>query len=531
MKALWLLALTLTGQAGGTAGLSREDSSDVLCGAKALYVALKALDLAPPSFDALRVELGEPDPKGYSVAELETVARRRGAKTLAVSTSLDRLRRRPEGFACITLSNREHFAVLYDVDEDEVYLVDPPNRHRVPRKVFETQWDGVALLLSARELTAEEALNQENSLGRWAGVGAGFGGVLVFAGLVWNGVRKWSRRRLGCVIACVGLFGSGCGSGDPSLELSKVIAWRIEPGRLELGEVFTSDHERDIPVSGRLVNLGDRPLTVLDVESSCGCTSVRVNPTVIPPGSQAQIVATLKLEDDGRPKAVQVSIHTDDPRHRTQQWEIEWSVRSRLSASPAELDLGRIAPSAHAKREIQLIRNDEPFCAECRITTESSHSQLVCRTVSDDRSSGEYRLLALEAQANDLTTKRAEWLNVEVRCRNERVGRLRIPVSWTTGSAFRTIPERIFLGRVARGTDVRQGLLIMDEEGRPLSIDSVTAKDCVDFAASTTATGARARVDLSLKTPSKVGPWRTHLEIVANDGSCRINVPISAMVE
>ena len=157
---------------------------DMLCGVKCLYVGLLTLDVDVGSFSDFVDECGTSDARGYSLGQIEEIAKKHGLQTLAVNTTLDNLQAREGQFVCLAYVDGKYFVNIGDVSANEVWFVDPPGDGVVARSLFEKRWDGAALLIS------KEALQPESSLSRrwrWLGWSVVIIGVVAS---VWG----WSRR-------------------------------------------------------------------------------------------------------------------------------------------------------------------------------------------------------------------------------------------------------------------------------------------------------------------------------------------------
>jgi len=141
-------------------GLPGSSRSDVRCGSYCLYVALKALDLGPGTYEELEEALGPPSDDGYSMLQLQEQAERFGAETLAVKTTLENLRKRERPLGCIAyLDERSHYVLIGDIEDNTVFVVDPPRSYELPAATLSALWSGEALLLSHKPLAPEEALS------------------------------------------------------------------------------------------------------------------------------------------------------------------------------------------------------------------------------------------------------------------------------------------------------------------------------------------------------------------------------------
>jgi ABC-type bacteriocin/lantibiotic exporter with double-glycine peptidase domain len=151
---------------------------DPRCGSKCLYLALQLLD-RPVEFTELERLLGEPSGAGYTLADLEAVARKLGAETLGVQTTFANLARRPGRFACLAHIDGGHFVLFHDVSDGRVSVVDPPRTYELPRDTLQTRWQGQALLLANRPLIPEEKLGKS-----WLPWLVGAAGLAALAGLI-----------------------------------------------------------------------------------------------------------------------------------------------------------------------------------------------------------------------------------------------------------------------------------------------------------------------------------------------------------
>lgn len=151
-----------------------------LCGIYCLYVGLKSIDLPVESLEKLQEEMGIPPAGGYSMGQIEATAKKHGAHTLGVETSLENLRLRKERFACIAHSNGNHFVLLSKIEQDGVLVIDPPGKRLVPFVTWDREWDGMALLLSPEPLVREEELQPPRN---WKLIG-GCTGAVVLVGAI-----------------------------------------------------------------------------------------------------------------------------------------------------------------------------------------------------------------------------------------------------------------------------------------------------------------------------------------------------------
>ena len=196
---------------------ARHSPAQLHCGAYCLYLGLQALDLPPKDYQELEGKLGQPGPFGYSMEQLAEAARGFGAQARGVETSLENLRSRPDRFACIALLKEGHFVNIYDITDDRVFLVDPPETRQVGLDSFRAIWSGKALLISDRPIPDESALERRYSWRRASAIALA---VLTSAGAIYSAAAR--KKRVG-VLLIAALIGTtqGCrytnpeGIGDP----------------------------------------------------------------------------------------------------------------------------------------------------------------------------------------------------------------------------------------------------------------------------------------------------------------------------
>lgn len=152
--ALFSLAILSCLSVGRTQGAE----TDVRCGSRCLYVALKSLNLPVESTVQLEGLMGDPFPSGYSLAELAAAAETCGARTLGVKTTFENLQKRPGRFACIAFVGGDHFVLFGDVKDQMVTYVDPPRMTTLPTATVLNEWQGEALLISPEAILPEESL-------------------------------------------------------------------------------------------------------------------------------------------------------------------------------------------------------------------------------------------------------------------------------------------------------------------------------------------------------------------------------------
>ncbi|MCD0458321.1 cysteine peptidase family C39 domain-containing protein [Roseiconus lacunae] len=206
-------------------------------GPQCLYVGLVSLGYEKSYEQFFDSRVGVPE-NGFLLSDLKELATNEGFETLLVRTSFDRLanRSKQEQFACVAWLPRGDFVVVADIDiEKQSYqIVDLSSIQDIPMQLFETQWDGEALLVSKKTLDPEGFYEPSSSR------------VLVF----W----LMSLFIVGLVVACLWFVGSRRGK-----------RWRAAPHLVGVTLALFS-----CSVSTPRVFSGEAAMKRLVVVKSCG---------------------------------------------------------------------------------------------------------------------------------------------------------------------------------------------------------------------------------------------------------------------
>ena len=560
MKVLRVLLMLLTigaavvVQASSSAGA--EDSRDVRCGSKCLYVALKALGHSPESLALLEQSMGGPGANGYSLRDLETEARKRGVKTLAVETTLENLGSRREHFACITLIRDNHFVLLYDVDPKVVHLLDPPNRVALPRETFNLVWTPKALLLGEEEFAMEEAVGRSRDRARavrWLAYVALVAGILV---LGWWGLAR--RRRKSATMLCVTLLtsiASGCAESkskpSPPVNLYESPnylggAIRLEKNRYALGKVVTygtSEYrEIDLPI------FNDAPshLVLKNILLGCGCTTAQARNDVLPPHGRSSLKIRLKIGSLPVPRTSTVRIQSSDPLRPITDVALEWTAVPPIRTEPAQVDFGRVNPGESPATVVKLVICGPGVCKACRIevlsTAQDATSEVHLSPAFSDFHKPQRKPPAVEGPAGTVKISvnpsfdvRAVRTSVVIRqiCKGVELGRCDVPLNWTVSAPLDVTPNRLSLGRLQARESVASHLLISSPQGRPFKIISVSCEDgnsLVQVNHRATASTIQ-KVDLRFRVRSGPGAWTSRVRIETDLPDYKsFEIPVSADV-
>lgn len=101
-------------------------------------------------------------------------------------------------------------------------------------------------------------------------------------------------------------------------------------------------------------NVGDAPLHIDKVRSSCGCTAALVAEKTIAPGASGEIKATFDSTRFRGRVTKSIYLYTDDPNHHEARFVLQGEVLEKLTAAPAQLILENLEPGVERTASITI---------------------------------------------------------------------------------------------------------------------------------------------------------------------------------
>ena len=155
----------------------------------------------------------------------------------------------------------------------------------------------------------------------------------------------------------------------PSLHASPQLV--VSPETFDFGEIPSGE---SVQATFTLRNMGDEPLHIDDVRTSCGCTSSALDQQDLPPGAETSLRANLSLQNRTGPQHKQLTIVSNDPEHPETQAFIHGTAIRFLAVSPSVICLFSVPQGQPITRTVDVFSEDHtPF----QITSvEASHPDL-----------------------------------------------------------------------------------------------------------------------------------------------------------
>ncbi|HVB81262.1 MAG TPA: DUF1573 domain-containing protein [Candidatus Binataceae bacterium] len=101
-----------------------------------------------------------------------------------------------------------------------------------------------------------------------------------------------------------------------------------------------------------LKNVGDAPLEIKSVNSSCGCTAAKPSKTILAPGEVSTITASVDTHFEQGHSLSVVTLITNDPANASLQLKIEGVIKPQVAARPMDVDFGSVHHGSAEVREV-----------------------------------------------------------------------------------------------------------------------------------------------------------------------------------
>lgn len=298
----------------------------------------------------------------------------------------------------------------------------------------------------------------------------------------------------------------------------------VESAVFDFGAV---DQGQSVEHAFRLHNVGDAPLRVLDVKSTCGCTAGVVAGDEVPPGGDGWVTVRLDTARLAGPISKVVTIYTDDAATPVAGLTLTGQVLADLVVSPTHLYLGRIRRGEPVRQEIHVL-SGRPGTAYAVAWAEET-SPLLTATV-EPLAEGEGQRVVVELPA-DLPLGRVND-RILLHTTSPSVPTLIVPVFGSVEGDVLVLPPQVSFG-VTRPADapVRE-LYIRNRGRRPVQVTSVAlSEDVATYELATVREGIEYRLTLRLREDLPPGKIEGKVEIQTDHpGETRVSIPLFAIV-
>lgn len=121
-------------------------------------------------------------------------------------------------------------------------------------------------------------------------------------------------------------------------------------------------------------NVGNAPLEIRNVSSSCGCTVAKPSKTILAPGEVATVAASIDTRFEQGHNLAVVTLTTNDPANASLQLKMEGVIKPQVAAQPMDLDFGSVHHGSAVVRDVVVsdmiggagftlksVKNDSPY--------------------------------------------------------------------------------------------------------------------------------------------------------------------------
>jgi hypothetical protein len=495
--------------------LWREVPDNRHCGVDCLVVASKLLGKNTDKREiATLVKLG---PYGTNLKNLAHAARKTGLYCRGVRWSRTELQQWDK--LAIAHYENDHF-VLVDRRNgvDAFRVIDPPHMpETVSIPEFCEKWDGRLLLLSERPIPLFVGMP-----GWWHYLGAGF--LLAAALIVVHRLRLLRRAsRPRCIlvdapnasattllIACCAV--ASCLSGCRHPASSEEQASRSVVGCVTIGDGSRPFYHFDMGRVQRgerlertlvLKNASDRVVEIKGVATSCSCSSAVVSDRRIDPGGSADIHFAMKTEGLYGKTYKPCLVHFTDANLASVKVDLTCFVyvpTGRFDKSAFHFD--KVAAGDPAERTIHIINEGDP----------NPSWEIVEVRTSSPNIQAEYLVSRAEIRCTVSATAPLGRIDEKVFVlvkSDEAVSTIEFPVRAQIVNTEIVVPERIYLGTVAPGSEIERTVTVCRspraKRGSELGRDSGKVE--------------RTAYQVKLRAPDKPGFFNEQCELKTDSGT------------
>lgn len=358
--------------------------------------------------------------------------------------------------------------------------------------------------------------------------------------------------RLLFIFAFIGISVIGCNKSNFDKKSvntnSLVLGGKLltKPSNHKLGTLLGGPGKTKV-IETELINSGRRPLRIYDVIVSCDCTSTRVFKKDLDPGESTILQAELKIGETLGPKGSSISIRSSDETGFPQIINFEWETDNALKSESNTYIFSDIPQGKAFDFNIPIMSSYIVLCKECQFDIANIpdvlKTEFLIKTEQinqvhqiNNKKEKDIELGKIHAEILPQAEDQHYHANVllELRCREEILARLSIPLRWTYDRPILAAPASLSLGIQKPGEIVRKEIFLKGSKNRSFRVQSVTSSEInlisgLEYPHDTV---SNAFLSFAIRVPKSKGPWRESLLIKMDSSEVdEIIIPVSGIVE
>ena len=223
-------------------------------------------------------------------------------------------------------------------------------------------------------------------------------------------------------------------------------------------------------------NIGDEPLVLHAVRTSCGCSAVLTSATEVLPSSRGSIRIEFNSESRRGRQNVYVSVHTNDSYEPTVWLTLSGIVAVDLDCSPRQIDFGKVRRGTDVTRRVALIASSSQRLAVTNLVTGDPSITASTETYRDDGVSDGLDRVIVWAKLNPKEMRLGPFeSHVIVSTSLTESPLLLIPAKGEVVGDLDVRPRLMFLGELRRGQSATRTVRIEHSSHQPFDILSFRA--------------------------------------------------------
>lgn len=158
----------------------------------------------------------------------------------------------------------------------------------------------------------------------------------------------------------------------------------------EFGEM---DNSQKVSHDFVIKNVGDEPLVINDVKSTCGCTVAKLENKTIQPGQETTIGATFNLKGKQGNQRKRITVMSNDPQQPNYFLEFQGVAVATINMEPRLLNMGRIMDNEPHSQSVTIksMKDGHSFAIEKLTVSEGADFTASVEEVTPGK---EYRVVA-----------------------------------------------------------------------------------------------------------------------------------------